>query len=308
MILTLTLNPAVDLALGTDRFDFDRPVYVESETETAGGKGINAARLIHAWGGEVLAVAPVGGRQGERIRELLEAAKLPAELVPVQGATRRNVAISDVSGATLKVDHRGAALTESDLEQIEAAVSEHLPNMNWLMLMGSVAPGTPTDIYYRLVERARQSGTRVLVDSSGRALEQALDARPDLVKPNRLEASELLGCTIRTTDDAAAAARAIHDGGADRVVLSLGEQGAVGHSPSGTLLAAAPQASSGCPVGAGDVLAASCVWALDRGEPFEAALCLGVAAATASAALPGMQFATAGEADVLCRTVEARRC
>ena len=84
MILTLTLNPAIDLSLGTERFDFGERVYATTEVETAGGKGINAARVIRANGGKVLALAPIGGRRGRRFEALLGAEGLPAKLVKVR--------------------------------------------------------------------------------------------------------------------------------------------------------------------------------------------------------------------------------
>ena len=308
MILTLTLNPAIDLALGTERFDFGERAFVTAEDEDAGGKGINAARVIRAYGGDVVALAPIGGLRGQRFRALLSADGLPAELVEVGGETRRNVAVTDAAGKTLKLDQKGHPLSDSEVRRIEGAVSERLPGLNWLMLTGSLPPGTPPDIYRRLASEARRTGTKVLVDTSGAALKEALQAQPDIVKPNRSEAAALLGRELLTVDAAVLAAREILAMGAARVVLSLGAQGAVGASPLGALLAAPPGAGAGCPVGAGDVLAAVCVWAMDRDDPFEEALRWGVAAATVAACHPGLQFGTPAEADSLRRSIELRRC
>lgn len=308
MILTLTLNPAIDLVLGTERFEFGDRAFVTAEAETAGGKGINAARVIRAYGGEVLALAPIGGRRGCRFQALLGADGLPAELVKVQGETRRNVAVTDAAGVTLKLDQRGRPLSDSELRRIEAAVERQLPSLDWLMLTGSLPPGTPSDTYRRLASRARRAGARVLVDTSGPALAEALEAGPDVVKPNRSEAAALLGRELPTVDDAALAAREIRAMGATRVVLSLGEQGAVAATRLGALLATPPLAGTGCPVGAGDVLAAACVWAMDRGEPFEEAFRWGVAAATVAASRPGLEFGTPAEADALRRRIEVRSC
>ncbi len=306
MILTLTLNPAIDLAIGTERFDFGDRAFIATEAETAGGKGLNAARVIRAYGGDVLAVAPVGGRRGRRFEELLQADSLPAELVAIGAETRRNLAITDGSGATLKLDQKGRPPSPSELERIEAAVERRLADLHWLMLTGSVAPGTPSDIYRRLAARARRAGARVLIDTSGPALSAALEAEPEIVKPNRSEAAALVGREIRSIEDAIRAALEIRAMGAAHVVLSLGKLGAVGASALGAVLVSPPSISTGCPVGAGDVLAATCVWAMDRGKPFEESLRWGVAGATIAASLPGLEFRCAGEADALRTRIEVR--
>ncbi len=308
MILTLTLNPAIDLALGVRSLATSERAFIRSEAETAGGKGINAARVIHAYGGKTLAVAPIGGRRGGRFAELLRAEGLPAELVPVQGETRRNVAITDRRGRTVKVDQKGVPPSTEELLRIERAVERRLPDLSWLMLNGSVAPGTRDDIYHRLAEKANWAGVRVLVDTSGPALAASLAAEPSLVKPNLSEAEELLGRNLPTVRDAIKAAEEIRDRGAKNVLLSLGARGAIGARAEGALLARVRTARTGSAVGAGDVLAATCVWALGRGEPFEEALRWGVGAATAAASLAGLEFGSASDADAVRGEVEVIAC
>ena len=306
MILTLTLNPAIDLALGTKRISVSERTFITHETVTAGGKGINAARVIHEYGGNTLALAPVGGRNGQRFDELLRVARIPAKLVPVDGETRRNIAVTDELGKTVKLDQSGTPLSRVDLARIEEEVSRRLPNLDWLMLSGSLPPSTPVDIYSRLAEQAKRAGVSVLLDTSGPALEASLAAEPAIVKPNLAEAEELLQRSLPALDDALRAAEEIRLLGAERVVLSLGADGAVGTGDGGVLHARIPTPVTGSAVGAGDVLAAVSVWALARGESFAEALRWGVAAATVAASLPGPEFGSIGEADRLRETVEVR--
>ena len=308
MILTLTLNPAIDLALGTKRISVSERTFVTHETETAGGKGINAARAIQLYGGKSLAVAPVGGRNEQRFRELLRADRVPAQLVPVEGATRRNIAITDELGKTVKLDHPGAPLSRRDLTSIEKEVAQRLPTLDWLMLSGSMPPSTPVDIYPRLVEQATRTGVPVLVDTSGPALVASLPAQPAIVKPNLAEAEELLQRPIRTLDDTLRAAGDIRQRGAQRVILSLGANGAVGTWENGALHVRSPNPATGSAVGAGDVLAGVCVWALARGDSFAEALRWGVAAASVAASLPGSEFGSIGAAERLRRTLEVHEC
>ena len=308
MIVTLTPNPAIDLSLGVERFDFSERVYVESESEAPAGKGINAARVLTSYGADALAIAAVGGSSGRRFAELLQADGLPAELVPVRGETRRNLALTDRSGATLKLDQPGHPPSESELRKIEEALERCLPEMDWLILSGSAAPGTPPGFFRGLVERARSAGARVLVDTSGPALAEAIEAGPSVAKPNRSEAEWLMGRPIATASDAARAGREIRKRGAARVLLSLGETGAVGSSEEGEFLAMAPLRATGCPVGAGDVMAATCAWALHRGESFQEAARWSVAAASLAASLPGLEFGSRKAAGALRRKVAVQAC
>ena len=304
MILTLTLNPAIDLALGVKRISLSEREFLTSEAETAGGKGINAAKVIHAYGGKTLAVAPVGGRCGERFAALLRTERIPVALVPVKGETRRNVAITDERGRTVKVDQKGVPLSTEELCRIEVTIQQRLPDLSWLMLTGSVAPGTPDGIYRRLCAIGKQAGIPVLVDTSGPALATTLASGPSIIKPNLSEAAELLGRSLPTLREAAKAAEELRDLGAEAVVLSLGADGAIGANAEGVHLARVRTARRGSAVGAGDVLAATCVWALDRGETFREALHWSVAAATVAASLPGLEFGSIDEADAARREVE----
>ena len=304
MILALTLNPAIDLSLGVKRIALSKREFLTSESETAGGKGINAAKVIHAYGGKTLAVAPVGGRRGERFAALLGTERIPVALVPVNGETRRNVAITDERGRTVKVDHKGVPLSPQELRRIEVTIEQRLPDLSWLMLTGSVPPGTPDNIYRRLCAIGKQAGIPVLVDTSGSALAATLTAEPSIVKPNLVEAEALLGRSLPTLREATKAAEELRDLGAESVVLSLGADGAIGASADGVFLARVRTARKGSAVGAGDVLAATCVWALDRGETFREALHWSVAAATVAASLPGLEFGSINEADAARREVE----
>lgn len=306
MILTLTLNPAIDVTLVTDRIVYDDRSFIKAEQEHPGGKGINAAQVIHAYGGRVHAVAPFGGENGQRFARLLGSAAIPVTLIPVEGETRRNYAVNDQQGLTIKLDHVGSGLRPEEMQQIEEAICEKLPQAEWLMLTGSLAPGAPVDFYARLVALAREKGVSTILDSGGKALQLGLEAGPALAKPNRPEAERLLDRPLLSPTQVASAARAIQHMGPERVIVSLGSQGAVAAWENGLLRAVPPAVQTGCPIGSGDVLAAVCVWALSRKRLFPEAFGLAVAAATAAAAKPGLSFASIEEAETMRKQVEIR--
>jgi 1-phosphofructokinase len=306
MILSLTLNPAIDVALSTDRIVYDDRSFITREIESVGGKGINAAMVINAFGGDVRAITPFGGVRGERFAQLMAESQIPVEMIPVEAETRRNISVTDNQGLTIKLDQPGQGLNGPELEQIVACVGENLPGVAWFMLTGSVPRGVPADTYARLIEMARSHGVPVLVDTSGEPLEKALEAKPALVKPNRVEAERLLGRSLITEGHALEAAVEIERMGAEKVILSLGSQGAIAVWSEGRLRAVPPAVQTGCPIGAGDVLAATCLWALVRGESFDEAFRWGVASATVAASRPGLGYGTPDEVDQVRQRVEIR--
>ena len=306
MILTVTLNPAIDFILMTDRINYDDRSRILSEEERAGGKGINAAQVIHAYGGEVHAIATVGGETGRRFAGLLESSGIPVTLIPVTGETRRNISVTDQQGLTVKLDHEGKSLSEEEVSAVEKAVCDKLPRAEWLMLTGSLPPGVPPGIYARLIERAREHGVPVLLDTSGEPLRLGLAAKPAIAKPNRPEAERLLDRTLLSQTQTAQAADEMRRMGPDRLILSLGSQGAVAAWEEGLLRAVPPAIQSGCPLGAGDVLGATCIWALSGNQPFPEAFRWAAAAATAASGKPGLNFASLEEVEQMRKRVEVR--
>jgi 1-phosphofructokinase family hexose kinase len=305
MILTLTLNPAVDVSLRTDRIIYDDRSYINSETYQAGGKGINVARALLDFGlTGVKAIAPYGGVMGERFAQMVREGGLPVTLIPVQGETRRNVAVVDDEGLTLKLDQRGNPLSGKELQKIEAALLEMLPGASWLTLNGSLPPGVPEDCYAKLIGLARRHGVKTLLDTSGPALAPALAAGPTLAKPNRPEAERLLGRGLLSERASLAAAEEILARGPEHVILSLGGHGAIAAWSGGRMQAIPPDVQTGSPIGAGDVLGAIAVGALDRGDSFQDAFVWGVAAATVAASLPGLGTGPMEEVEKMRERIE----
>jgi len=288
MILTLTLNPAIDVELTTDRIIYDDRSYIESESFQPGGKGVNQAITLQGYGAEVEAIAPCGGPMGERFANLIRAKGVNATLIPVAGDLRRNLAITDQNGLTLKLDQRGPTFTAEEVSRIEEAVLRRLPQASWLTLMGSAPNGVPTDFYARLVSRASELGVCTLLDSSGDPVRAAMAAHPTITKPNRPEAERLLGRGLLSEFDFLKAAEELHAMGPENLILSLGAQGAVAVTTEGRWRATTEPVSGGSPIGAGDVLGATTIFALDQGDSFQDAFRLGVAAGMVAASRPGL--------------------
>jgi 1-phosphofructokinase family hexose kinase len=306
LIVTLTINPAVDRVMTVDRLVFEDRAYILDQGLAAGGRGVNASQVIHSFGGKTLALLTSGGAAGERMEQILQGMGFPFEVVRVRSESRTNFTISDKQGLTIKLNEGGAPLEPAELKDIHKLVEARLTKARWLMICGSVPPGVPVHYYCELIELAKARGVKTLVDTDGDALHHALEAKPTVITPNQHEAERLLNRAIITRGQFLEAVDRIRAMGPESVILSLGARGAIGSEPEGVFEALAPRIDALCPIGAGDALAAAFVWGMDKKKTFYDSLRWGVAAGTAAAALPGMTFPTLDQVKVMYKQVEVR--
>jgi fructose-1-phosphate kinase PfkB-like protein len=191
--------------------------------------------------------------------------------------------------------------------RVERVVRDTLDHASWLMVCGSIPPGVPPGFYGKLISMARHRKVKTLLHADGDALREGIAARPTVVSPNQQEAGRLLSQTLLTRTHYLEAAERIRQLGAESVVLTLGSRGAVGAFGDGLMEALAPRVDAVCPIGAGDALMAAYAWARERRTSVADALRWGVAAGTATACLPGMNFASLAQAREIYRQVEVRR-
>lgn len=306
MILTLTINPAVDRNLTVDRLVFEDRGYILESTETPGGRGINASRVIHSFGGATLAIATCGGKAGDRFEKLLSSCGFDFEVVKIRKEIRTNLTISDTNGLTVKLNERGPDLAAKELAAVEQTVEKHLKKAKWLLLCGSIPPKTPSHFYCQLIEKARASGVQTLLDTDGDALLHGMEAHPSVVTPNQHEAERLLNRALITRMHFLDAARRIQLMSGNSVILSLGARGAMAVHDGVVFELIPPRVEALCPIGAGDAMAAAFAWAMSNGEKFIDAVRWGVAAGTASARLPGLMFASLEDTKDIYQQVEVR--
>lgn len=306
VILTLTINPAIDRTMTVDKLVFEDRGYILARTEAAGGRGINASHVIHSFGGKTLALLTSGGEVGTRMEESLQTFGFPYETVRVKADGRVNLTISDQHGLTAKLNERGAPLEPEEVDAVRKLVEARLKKASWLMLCGSLQPGVPDDFYANLIKVAQEQGVRTLLDTDGEALLRALEAKPTVITPNQPEAERLLGRAILTRTQALEALARIHAMGPETVILSLGSRGAMGVGPDGTFEVLPPRVDALCPIGAGDALAAAFLWAIEKKKTFPDALRWAVATGTATAVLPGTTFPTLEQTKAIYKKVEVK--
>jgi 1-phosphofructokinase family hexose kinase len=306
LIVTLTINPAIDRTVAVDKLVFEDRAYILGRSEAAGGRGVNASMMIHSFGGKTVALLSSGGATGNRMEQSLAASGLPFEVVRVGSETRTNLTISDKQGLTIKLNEQGAPLEEKELAELRRLVEARLAKAHWLMICGSIPPGVSPHFYCEMIQMAKSRGVKTLLDTDGEALHHALEAKPTIVSPNQHEAERLLNRALLTRSQFIEAVHRLQMMGPECVVLSLGRQGALGSCPDGIFEALPPRIDELCPIGAGDAMAAALVWSMDRKKTFPDALRWGVAAGTAKAALPGMTFPTLDQVRAVYKQVEVR--
>lgn len=306
MILTLTINPAVDRNVTVDRLAFEDRGYILSQSESPGGRGINASLVIHSFGGETRAIAVSGGPGGDLFESLAKGFNFPMELVRIDKEIRTNLTITDKQGLTVKLNELGPALSAKELDKISTAVENRLDQATWFMICGSIPPGVPPHFYNQLIEIARKKKVKTLLDTDGDALLHGLEAEPTVVCPNHQEAERLLNRALITRSHLVDAVERMHGMGAQSIVLSLGSRGAIGRTAKELIEVVPPRVDALCPLGAGDALAAAFTWAIDKKNDFVEAVRWGVSAGTASAKLPGTTFATLEQTKHLYPQVDVR--
>ncbi len=297
MIVTLTPNPSIDRTVAVDGLRHGEVNRATSSRIDPGGKGINVSRALAAQGVATMAVLPVGGPEGGVIASLLDAAGVPNRTVTVTGTVRSNVAVVEPDGATTKVNEPGPVLSPEEVDAVLARALHAASGADWLVGSGSLPPGAPDTLYATLVARARAIGCRVAIDGSGAAMRHAVAAGPSLVKPNHEELTELVGHPLPTLGDVLDAAAGLVSAGVERVVVSLGRDGAVlvDADTVAHVRTTVPQVLS--TVGAGDCTLAGLLASLTAGDPPERALATGALWGSAAVRLPGSRVPTPADLD-----------
>ncbi|MGW2740742.1 1-phosphofructokinase family hexose kinase [Streptomyces sp. NPDC001450] len=289
MILTVTLNTALDITYRVRSLRPHASHRVSDVIERPGGKGVNVARVLAALGHEVTVTGFTGGATGQVLREHLAATPgVTDAFVPVTGPTRRTIAVVDErSGDTTQLNEPGPQISPTEWGIFLDRYEELLARSCAVALSGSLPPGVPVGAYAGLIRAARAADVPVLLDTSGEPLRRGVAARPDIIKPNTEELAELTGSQepLRATQDA-------RRRGAHAVVASLGPEGLLAATPEGRWRATPPARIHGNPTGAGDSAVAGLLSGLVEHLPWPERLTRAVALSAAT-----VRAAGAGEFD-----------
>ncbi|RAJ89675.1 6-phosphofructokinase 2 [Larkinella arboricola] len=298
MILTLTLNPAVDISTTVDRLIPEQKLRCATPRYDAGGGGINVSKAIHRLGGSTLGLFPVGGPTGTLLEQLVAQQQIDYQTVPIAGWTRQSFVVSETgSQQQFRFGLPGPTWSNEEASQLLDTLQRFSRRVEYVVASGSLPPGLPADFFATLAQQAKKMGARLVLDTSGPPLQKAIYEGVFLLKPNVGELAALVGEEKLEGTEVEEAARAVVvGGGCEIMVVSLGPNGAVMMTKEMAkrcqrgLHMPAPTVKKQSTVGAGDSMVGGLVYALSQGQGYEDMLRLGVACGTAATMNPGTEL------------------
>jgi 1-phosphofructokinase len=265
-IITVTLNPAIDQTIILPSLQTGSVNRAERSHHQAGGKGVNVSARLGEFGIATTASGFLGAENQNHFTTLFSKLPINDAFVRISGQTRTGIKLVERSGElTTDINLPGIEVTPHDITALHSTLRGLELEGSWCLLCGSLPPGfTPYD-FAALVDLLKSAGALVAVDTSGEALRVAIERKVDLIKPNQHELTELIGRKITDLSSACCAASAIQDRGIPRVILSLGEAGALFLDPCATLFVEPQPITIASTVGAGDALLAGYMAGLHKG-------------------------------------------
>lgn len=290
MIITVTLNPALDKTVVLPGFAVNTVNRVETTRLDPGGKGINVSKSVQALGGKTLAIGVLGGGAGGYIKSALDVLGIENDMVITGSATRTNLKVVDpVLGTNTDINEPGQPVSPEDLQKVWQKITCVAKPGDTVVFAGKNPPEMDDALLASWVRKLKMLGVRVCVDTVGVPMQLALKEKPDIIKPNREELSELMGRNLRTAEDILAAAKELVASGVGLVAVSMGADGAVFVTNEACYRGYSPKVHVASTVGAGDAMMAALVHYLAAGCSLEETVRRSVAVGSATVMFSGSE-------------------
>ena len=311
MIVTVTLNAAIDRTLLVPNFQIGQRHRASAALSSAGGKGINVARALKRLGIPVVCAGLAGGRAGVQIVERLTSEGLLNDFVRIRGESRTSTAVVDpTSNVYTEINEYGPEVEDHELAILRDKLAYLSRGAEFAVLSGSLPRGVADDFYLEAIRETNRRGVATVLDAEGEPLARGIEGEPYLVSPNVREAEQIVGHEFSGEDDLVAALDEIAELGARNVLLTH-EGGCLGlfreDRSEVRLEASAPRLEPISSIGSGDVLLAGFLAARVSGKPFDEALRAAVAAGAAAVLETGAGRFDLKEANRLAALVEVRQ-
>lgn len=297
-ILTVTLNPALDITTSVGRVTPRRKLRCGPPRYDAGGGGVNVSRAIRELGGTSRAFVMIGGANGTVYRDVLARTGIETELWEGRGETRFSLTVmEDETGDHYRFLLPGPPHEGAEADRLLAALAQSLETgIRFVVASGSLPPGLPVDFYARLTRVAHATAAATVVDASGPALVATLREKPYCVRLNHHEAQELLGSNSDEPPEELAH-RIVAAGAAQVAIVTIGDNGAIVATPARWFRVRPPKVEVRSPVGAGDSFVGGLTLGLSRGWSLEDASRLGVAAAASAVTTEATELCGRGDTE-----------
>lgn len=278
MIITVTMNPAIDKTAETDRLQLGGLNRLKNIISDAGGKGINVSKTIKALGGNSVATGFLGGSSGSLIEDILKGINIKCDFVHINDCTRTNLKIVDSNLQVTELNEPGPKIEENELISLIKKLESYANKDNIFVFSGSVPNCVDKQIYKTLIKIVKLNNAKTFLDAADELFINALDAVPDIVKPNRFELETMFGLKHKATQtELIEMGEKLLNRGIKLVVISLGNEGAIFIKDNTVLKCNALKVKANSTVGAGDSMVAALAYSIDNNIPFEEAVKLSVA-------------------------------
>ena len=271
-VLTVTLNPALDLTVQLPSLRLGQVNRSDSLQVHAAGKGLNVAQVLADLGHQLTVTGFLGEGNPQAFEQLFAARDFADEFVRVPGETRSNIKLAEAGGQVTDINGPGLMVSEAHCAELLARLERLAPTHDLVVVAGSLPRGIASQWFVQLLNTLKALGVRVALDTSGDALREGLSASPWLIKPNEEELADAGGIALNKSSELTAEARRLQAQGIEHVVVSQGANGVSWFSPNLALHAIPPKVQVVSTVGAGDSLLAGMLHGLLEGWPAERTL------------------------------------
>lgn len=265
MIVTVTMNPAIDKTVELSSFIYGGLNRIKKIEYDAGGKGINVSKTICELGGESIATGFLAGNSGATILRVLKEKGIRCDFVTVSGETRTNTKVIEEDGTLTELNEQGPYISEENLSELQNKLLTYANANTMFVFSGSIPAGVSKDIYGEMITLVKEKGATVILDADGEVFRNAVETGPDFIKPNHVELEAYCGLpTDANESELVKAAKTFASKGVKNVVISMGKSGALFSLDGYQVKCPGLSVKAHSTVGAGDAMVAALAYAWDN--------------------------------------------
>lgn len=304
MIITVTMNPAIDKTVDVAKLERGGLNRIQKIVLDAGGKGINVSKTVKELGGTTIATGFFGGNSGAVIENVLKEYGIRSDFVQVDGETRTNMKVVEQGGIVTELNEPGPVVTQEQTDELIAKLEGYASEDTLFILAGSIPQGVSKEIYRVITEKVHDKGASVLLDADGELFVNSLSARPDIIKPNRVELEQYYRINYRATEEQLIELGCrLLDQGIGLAAVSMGQMGALFLGKERKYRCRGLSVKTHSTVGAGDAMVAALAYGWDQKMSLEESAALGMAVSAGAVTTQGTKPPTREVVDKLLKQV-----
>lgn len=308
MIITVTMNPAIDKTVDLAHFDHGGLNRLSNTMMDAGGKGINVSKTIRELGGETIATGFIGGSGGVLIENALSELGIQTDFVVIKNDIRTNMKVVESNGIVTELNEPGPVIHKEELNVLTEKLVSYAKEDTLFIFAGSIPNGIDTAIYKTLIEKVKEKGAKVFLDADGELFINAIEAKPDIIKPNQHEIEKYFKMDQCANEkELLDMGNKLLDKGIHMVTISLGHMGALFLTKEQKLKCPGVKVEAHSTVGAGDAMVAALAYGLDQGLGLEECVKLSMATSAGAVTTKGTKPPKRELVDELMKKVKVVR-